>query len=143
MSLNAEETQMLRIEKLLERREFLLSSVILRVDRHNIEEWVKWAELCKDEDGKLKVYMTALVELDPAIDKGKTSVLWMNLAGIYEASGSLAHANKVFWKAIEVEFKNPEELSSIYVGWAEIMIWKGYSISALMILRHAWGLKWL
>ena len=87
--------------------------------------------------------MTALVEVDPVQAKGKISTLWLNLAQLYDSTGSLANANKVFWKAIQVEFKNPEELSSIYVGWAEMMIRNGNCQSALLILRHASGVKWL
>ena len=71
-----------RLERLMERRPELLSSVLLRQNPHNVHEWLKRAQLFDGQPAKvIHTYATAVKTVDPLKATGKPHALWLEFAG--------------------------------------------------------------
>eukprot|EP00038_Savillea_parva_P026092 m.51348 g.51348 ORF g.51348 m.51348 type:complete len:862 (+) comp7299_c0_seq1:235-2820(+) len=119
------EMRMARFEALMDRRPLLLSSVMLRQNPHNVDEWHKRVALYEGSPEKMvKCYTEAVKTIDNAQAVGRPHTLWLAFARMYEDAGSLGEARTVLDRAIEQPFARVEDL---------VAIWDGY---IMMELRH-------
>ena len=82
-----------RLEFLVEKRPFLLNSVVLRPNPNNVFEWMKRVKLYKNDLKQVVLtYMEALKTVDYSKCSGKLSSLWLGLAHCYEKHGDIDNA---------------------------------------------------
>ncbi|OMJ12408.1 Pre-mRNA-splicing factor syf1 [Smittium culicis] len=117
--------RMARFEHLMERRPFLVNSVVLRQNPHLVEEWLKRAELFKaNSSDKLVIdcYEKSLSTINPKKATGEFSDIWISYASFFENSKKLDESRKVFERATEIHFKSVSELAKIWCSYAEMEI---------------------
>eukprot|EP00962_Isochrysis_galbana_P052675 scaffold24159_cov117-Isochrysis_galbana.AAC.5 len=104
-----------RLERLMERRPELLSSVLLRQNPHSVHEWLKRAGLFESEPAKaIQTYAAAVKTVDPQKAVGKPAALWLAFARFYEQHGDLKNARVILRKAAAVPYRSVEELASVW-----------------------------
>lgn len=118
------EMRVYRMEQLIRRQPLLLSSVLLRQNPHNVKEWHKRVAIFEEGENKdlAKVIMTytdAVTTVDPQKASGKPHTLWVAFARFYEKHNDLANARTIFEKATQVNYKNLDELATLWCEWAE------------------------
>ena len=116
---------LLRYENLIERRALLLSSVLLRQNPHNVEEWERRARIFQKEEEvakKLEVFSEAIATVDPMKATGRPHRLWIGYAMVYEKFGDVDNARSILKKATTVNFKTPAHLASVWLYYAELEI---------------------
>ena len=134
--------KLLRLENLLHRRPFLLSSVLLRQNPHNVYEWLNYIKCCEfDEYLIVQAFSDAVSTVNPQKAFGKPHKLWVEFAKYYEKSGDLDSANKIFNRATNCEYKSADELANVWCEWAEMHIRNGNVDSARKILKYACSKK--
>mmetsp|Transcript_7686 Transcript_7686/g.23262 ORF Transcript_7686/g.23262 Transcript_7686/m.23262 type:complete len:918 (+) Transcript_7686:163-2916(+) len=132
-----------RLERLTERRPYLLSSVILRQNAHNVHEWHKRARLYRksgDTAGAVEAYTQAVKIVDPwKATNGRPHTLWLAFARLYEDHKDLASARKVFDKAVTSfdKFRGAEDLAAVWCEYVEFEIRNGDLDAAEKVLRRA------
>ena len=110
-----------RLERLMERRPELLSSVLLRQNPHNVHEWLKRASLFESTPAKvIHTYATAVKTVEPSKALGKPHTLWLAFAKYYEEHGDLRNARVILKKATLVPYKMVDDLAAVWMGWAEM-----------------------
>ena len=89
------ELRVSRYEHLIERRPLLSSSVKLRQNPHNVDEWHKRVELYENPLSILDTYARAVRTVDPMQATGKPQTLWVNYAKYYASHGDLDNARLI------------------------------------------------
>ncbi|CAG8589238.1 24475_t:CDS:10 [Dentiscutata erythropus] len=113
--------RLMRFEQLMDRRPFLVNDVLLRQNPNNVHEWEKRVSLWKDNHEKIvETYSKAMRTIDPKKATGKFHELWVNFAKYYEKGGDLENARTIFEKATHVNFKNVNDLASLWCEYAEM-----------------------
>lgn len=109
-----------RLEYLMERRPELVSSVLLRQNPHNVQEWHRRAKLFADNPARqILTYTEAVRTVDAFKAVGKPHTLWIAFAHLYERHKDLVNARVVFEKAVQVNYKAVDDLASVWCEWAE------------------------
>ncbi|MCO5551628.1 hypothetical protein L7F22_005133 [Adiantum nelumboides] len=109
-----------RLENLMERRPELVSSVLLRQNPHNVQEWHRRAKLFADNPARqILTYTEAVRTVDPFKAVGKPHTLWIAFAHLYERHNDLVNARVIFEKAVQVNYKAVDDLASVWCEWAE------------------------
>jgi pre-mRNA-splicing factor SYF1 len=132
------ELRLARFEELMDRRPFLLSSVLLRQNPHNVHEWLKRVKLFEDKPREVINTFTEAVQtvsMDQAV--GKVHSLWTSFAKFYEEKGQLAEARVVFEKATRVPFRNVDDLATVWCEYAEMELRHEYYDKALQLMQRA------
>lgn len=132
--------QAARFDSILQRRPFLLSSVLLRKQPNDVTEWHNRAKLFKEKEDWVNTALTykeAIEKVDPKAARGKVSSLHVSYAQFYEQHGELDRARRILQKAREVSFGSVDELASIYCAQAEMEIRNHNSKAALDMMRDA------
>ncbi|CAI5724109.1 hypothetical protein KXD40_001044 [Peronospora effusa] len=125
-------------EDVAERRPLLLNSVLLRQNPHNVREWEKRVELVKPDLSKaIRTYAEAVKIVDPVKSSGRLPTLWVRFAKLYDEHGDLSNARTIFKKALDVEYRNPQELAAVYCEWAELELRHENFDEALKVVRGA------
>ena len=110
-----------RLERLMERRPELLSSVVLRQNPHNVHEWHKRVKLFPgDLARQIQTYTEAVRTVDIDKAEGKPHTLWCAFARFYETHGDLPNARVIFGKATQVPFKYVDDLAQVWCEWVEM-----------------------
>ncbi|XP_062189952.1 uncharacterized protein LOC133892983 [Phragmites australis] len=139
--LNAEDDTDLRLarfERLLDRRPELLSSVLLRQNPHNVEEWHRRVKLFeKDPARQVATYVEAVKTVDPMKAVGKPHTLWVAFAKMYEKHNCLDSAEDIFKRATQVNYKAVDHLASIWCEWAEMELRHNNFDKAIELMRQA------
>ncbi|KAK9729646.1 pre-mRNA-splicing factor syf1 [Basidiobolus ranarum] len=113
--------RLMRFEKLMDRRPFLVNDVLLRQNPNNVSEWEKRVALWKDNAEKIvETYTTAIATINPKKATGKLNQLWVNFAKFYEKGGNLETARAVFEKGVLVNFKSVNDLADLWCEYAEM-----------------------
>ena len=114
--------QLERLELLLERRDEILSSVILRGNPNNVNEWIKRTKLPRiaaDESAVLQTFSEALGAIDhsqPIL--GRISSLWIEFGKYFYKKQDLAQFRQIFNKAVQYTFfRSPDDLASVWIQW--------------------------
>ena len=72
----------------MDRRPLLLSSVMLRQNPHNVDEWHKRVALFEGDPEKMvKCYTEAVQTVDNKLAVGKPHTLWLGFARMYVEPG--------------------------------------------------------
>ncbi|KAJ3130230.1 pre-mRNA-splicing factor syf1 [Physocladia obscura] len=112
-----------RLEKLMERRPFLVNDVLLRQNPHNVNEWEQRAHLHRERGNLEKVietYSEAIKTIIPKKSSGKLHLLWTRFATFYEDNDDLEQARLVFERAVNVAYKHVDDLAELWCQWAEM-----------------------
>ncbi len=114
-----------RLELLADRRPLLLSSVLLRQNPNNVNEWHKRAKLFQDQNKPRQAIMTfteAVKTVDVYKAVGKPHTLWLAFAKMYEDAGDVENAAVVMQRAVQARARTTSDLAALYVAWAELHI---------------------
>ncbi|KAJ3211454.1 pre-mRNA-splicing factor syf1 [Entophlyctis luteolus] len=112
-----------RLEKLMERRPFLVNDVLLRQNPHNVNEWEQRAHLYKERGNLEKVVETYSEAVKTVVAKkssGKLHMLWVHFACFYEDNGEVDQARLIFERAVNVAYKAVDDLAEVWCQWAEM-----------------------
>lgn len=127
-----------RIEELVDRREFLLSNVVLNQNPNNVFEWLNRVKLCEgDVESVIATFTLAIQRVDAEASLGSPALLWIEFATFYEKYGELQNANYIFHTGSKKKFAKVEELSQLMCSWAEMHIRHGNLGSSVKIMQHA------
>ncbi|CAN1192380.1 Pre-mRNA-splicing factor SYF1 [Linum perenne] len=126
-----------RFDYLMERRPELANSVLLRQNPHNVEQWHRRVKLFDDEHKQISTYAEAVRTVDPMKTAGKPHTLWVAFAKLYEKHNDIVNASVIFEKAVQVNFKNVDDLACIWCEWAEMEIRHKNFKHALELLTRA------
>ena len=130
--------RMMRLERLMNRRPELLSSVLLRQNPHNVHEWMKRATLFEETPAKvIGTYATAVKTVDPSKAVGKPHTLWLAFAKYYEDHNDLKNARVILKKASLVPYRTVDDLAAIWIGWAEMELRHKHYEPARAVLKEA------
>eukprot|EP00729_Bicosta_minor_P011498 gene11498-11990_t len=117
------EMRMARFEALMDRRPLLLSSVLLRQNPHNCEEWHKRVELYNDNSEMMvRTYTQAVTTVDPSKAQGKLHTLWLAFAKMYESQDDVNEARSILDRAVKVRFAQVEDLAAVWCEYAEMEV---------------------
>ncbi|XP_060096701.1 pre-mRNA-splicing factor SYF1 [Heteronotia binoei] len=132
------ELRLARFEQLITRRPLLLNSVLLRQNPHNVHEWHKRVKLYEGKPREIiNTYTEAVQTVDPFKATGKTQTLWVAFAKFYEVNEQIEDARTIFEKASKVNFKQVDELASVWCEYGEMELRHENYDQALRILRKA------
>lgn len=109
-------------ERLMERRPFIINSILLEQDSNNVAEWQKQAELYNKSNKDQQVvetYTKAIETINPA-KANNFAQLWISYAKFFENHGNLQNARIIFDKATKVPYRTVNELADIWIEWAEM-----------------------
>jgi len=127
-----------RLERLMERRPELLSSVMLRQNPHNVAEWLKRVALQEGApERQVLTFTEAVRTVDPAKAVGRPHALWVAFARFYEAHGDVVNARVVLQKATSVAYKTVEELATVWCEAAELELRAKDFPAALRLMQRA------
>ena len=110
-----------RFEQLLNRRPFLLNTVMLRQNPNSVIEWEKRVALWgTDKKQVVQTYADAIATIQPKKAIGQFHELWTKYSRFYEQGGDMMTARMIMEKAINVPFKSVAELADLWCEWAEM-----------------------
>ncbi|KAJ1765993.1 pre-mRNA-splicing factor syf1 [Coemansia sp. RSA 1813] len=136
--------RLLRLERLMDRRPFMVSDVVLKQQPHSVQAWLKRVELLKTQEGAhdrvIEIFEKAVATVDPhkATD-GKVTDLWKAYAEQLEKDGELDKMRGVLDRAIGsgTPVASVTELADLYVWYAEKELELGQTERALQVLTQA------
>ncbi|KAI8388606.1 uncharacterized protein BYT42DRAFT_240737 [Radiomyces spectabilis] len=113
--------RLLRFERLMDRRPFLVNDVLLRQNPNNVLEWEKRVALWKNNKEKVvETYTQAVQTVNPKKAHGKFHELWVHFAKFYEDGEDLDSARAIFEKAVKVNYKSVNDLADVWCEYAEM-----------------------
>ncbi|ANB14542.1 Syf1p [Sugiyamaella lignohabitans] len=125
-------------EQLMDRRPFMINSVLLEQNPNNVVEWEKRAGLWGSSmDQVVQTYEKAIETIVPKKASGKLYQLWTNYAKLYEKAGDLSTARIIFDKATKVPYKSVNELCDLWIEWAEMELRSENLDGAIKIMETA------
>ncbi|XP_064395800.1 pre-mRNA-splicing factor SYF1-like [Halichondria panicea] len=132
------ELRLARFEMLMDRRPFLLSSVLLRQNPHNVHEWLKRVKLYEGKPRDIiNTYTEAVQTVDVSKAVGKPHTLWVNFAKFYEDNGQLPEARVIFEKASKVQYRQVDDLAIVWCEYTEMELRHEKYDKALHLMRRA------
>nr|XP_045010103.1 pre-mRNA-splicing factor SYF1-like [Jaculus jaculus] len=135
------ELRLARFERLISRRPLLLNSVRLRQNPHDVHEWHKRVALHQGHPQEiLNTYTEAIQTVDPFKVTGKPHTLWVAFAKFYEDNGQLDDARVILQKATKVNFKQVDDLASVWCQCGELELRHENYDEALRLLQKATAL---
>ncbi|VTJ81555.1 Hypothetical predicted protein [Marmota monax] len=135
------ELRLARFEQLISRRPLLLNSVLLRQNPHHVHEWHKRVALHQGRPREIiNTYTEAVQTVDPFKATGKPHTLWVAFAKFYEDNGQLDDARIILEKATKVNFKQVDDLASVWCQCGELELRHENYDEALRLLRKATAL---
>eukprot|EP00252_Welwitschia_mirabilis_P027468 TRINITY_DN9425_c0_g1_i1.p1 TRINITY_DN9425_c0_g1~~TRINITY_DN9425_c0_g1_i1.p1 ORF type:complete len:903 (-),score=205.93 TRINITY_DN9425_c0_g1_i1:274-2982(-) len=127
-----------RFEHLMNRRQELLSSVLLRQNPHNVHEWHKRVKLFKNNPARqILTFTEAVKTVDPFKAVGKPHTLWVSFARLYESHKDIVNARVIFEKAVQVNYKTVDDLANVWCEWAEMELRQKNFKGAMELMRRA------
>ncbi|KAI9253379.1 hypothetical protein BDA99DRAFT_519620 [Phascolomyces articulosus] len=130
--------RLLRFERLMDRRPFLVNDVLLRQNPNNALEWEKRVALWGDNKEKIvETYTRAAQTINPKKVHGKFQQLYIKFAKFYEEGGDLPSARAIFDKAVKVNYKNVNDLAEVWCEYAEMEVRHDHFDKALDVMARA------
>ncbi|XVE87950.1 hypothetical protein DITRI_Ditri19aG0029600 [Diplodiscus trichospermus] len=127
-----------RLEHLMNRRQELANSVLLRQNPDNVEQWHHRVKLFEGNPTKeILTYTEAVGMIDPMKAVGKPHTLWVAFAKLSETYKDLENARVIFYKAVQVNYKTVDHLASVWAEWAETGLRHKNFKGALKLMRRA------
>merc|ERR1719160_308589 len=128
----------LRVDLWLARMEDLAQRRPLRLNPHDVNEWLNRTKLFGDDPEKIiKCYAEAVMTVEPGKAVGRLSSLWVAFAEFYEDHNDLDNAGEIFEKAVQVNFKSVDEIASVWCEWVEMLLRHEKPDKALEISRRS------
>ena len=113
--------RLLRFERLMDRRPFLVNDVLLRQNPNNVLEWLQRVNLWGDNKEKVvDTYTLAVQTINPKRAHGKLHELWAKFAKFYEDGQDVESARAIFEKAVKVNYKSVNDLAEVWCEYAEM-----------------------
>lgn len=132
------EMRLARLEHLMDRRPELFSSVKLRQNPNDVQEWRNRIKLFKGDDAKTVQTFTAAVKtVKPKEADGNLAMLWVAFAHFYDMNSDLANARVIMDMATKVDFKKVEDLATVWCMWVEMELQHHNHNQALDLCRKA------
>ncbi|KAL7664729.1 Pre-mRNA-splicing factor SYF1 [[Candida] zeylanoides] len=135
------------LESLYNNRAIYLSDMMIKQDPNNIDEWMKRIaeyERHGDINRVLQTYAQALTTINPLKSHSVSGRadntlprLWINYANVYASKRDYGTAVIVLSKAVQSQFRHPDDLVKLYIAWSEIELQKGDFDSALKVIEDA------
>ncbi|KAI8605746.1 hypothetical protein EDD21DRAFT_110303, partial [Dissophora ornata] len=130
--------RLMRLERLMERRPFLVNEVLLRQNPNSVHEWQKRVELWGDNAQKVvETYTKAVTTIHPKKADGKFNSLWINFAKFYEEGNDITSARTIFEKATKVNYKTVNDLADVWCEYAEMELRNENYDAALQVMGRA------
>lgn len=132
--------RLLKLEKLMERRPFLINDVLLRQNPNSTEDWQNRAVLFigkNDTQQTIDTYTNAISTVNPKKASGNLATLITNFAKWHEGNGDLDAARAVFEKSKNTHFKKVDELADLWCQYAELELRHEQYDRALVIMGRA------
>ncbi|KAJ3275772.1 hypothetical protein HDV01_007239 [Terramyces sp. JEL0728] len=129
-----------RLERLIERRPFLISDVLLRQNPHSVLEWQNRIKLfleLDDFENVVKTYTKAVTTVVPHRANGSLTDLWLQFANFYIENDRLKDARNVFEQAVKVPFRKVDDLAHIWCQYAEMELKYSNYQEAINVLGRA------
>eukprot|EP00921_Rhytidocystis_pertsovi_P010004 GHVQ01015998.1.p1 GENE.GHVQ01015998.1~~GHVQ01015998.1.p1 ORF type:complete len:864 (-),score=84.98 GHVQ01015998.1:311-2902(-) len=127
-----------RLERLMSRRPELVSSVKLRQNPHNVNEWLHRVALFRKQPVKvIETFSDAVRTVSPLKAVGRLQVLWSRFARYYEEFEDLDNARVVWSRATQVSFRGIDDLSSVWCEWVEMELRHREYSQALKVARQS------
>jgi pre-mRNA-splicing factor SYF1 len=127
-------------ENLIEKRPFLLNKVLLRQNPNNVHQWLKGVDLHLKKNNIDKVIETfelAVESVDPKKSYGKFHELWIQFALFYAANDDIDTCREIFEKAVEVDFKNVNDLADVWIAYSDFELEMNEFDRAISVLNRA------
>ena len=132
------EMRMARFEELMDRRPLLLSSVLIRQNPNNVEEWQKRVALFDEQPEKAaQTYTEAVTTIEPKEAQGNLHELWISFAKMYEGLDDISQARIVFDKAVLVDYLKVENLADVWCEYGEMELRHKNYKQALYLMSQA------
>lgn len=129
------------LDRLLERRPILLSSVALRRNRNDVHAWHERAGVLKNRGltkAAISAYIDAVVTVEPSRALGVPCSLWTALADIYEERGNYTSAAQILKRALRYgHFKDKAGLGLIWRSWIGVILRQDRFREAIAVSRLA------
>ncbi|CAB3407013.1 unnamed protein product [Caenorhabditis bovis] len=110
-----------RYQNLMERKNLLLNSVLLRQNPHNVNEWLNRVKIFEgDYEKQIETFKEAVKSVNPKLQVGKVRDLWIAFAKLYEDNGDLDAARKTFEAAVLANYGGVSELANVWCAYAEM-----------------------
>ncbi|KAJ2523305.1 pre-mRNA-splicing factor syf1 [Coemansia sp. RSA 1939] len=137
--------RLLRLERLMDRRPFLVSDVVIAQQPHSVQSWLKRAALWQaqsNRDKAVETYEAAVATVDPhriPSGDGKVTDLWMAYAELLEGEGKFDQMRSVLSRAVSAATAvgSVAELADLFVWYAEKELALGQTERALQVLTQA------
>ncbi|KAF1770340.1 hypothetical protein GCK72_002158 [Caenorhabditis remanei] len=127
-----------RYQSLMERKNELMNSVLLRQNPHNVGEWLNRVNIYEGNYNKqVETYKEAVKSVNPKIQVGKIRDLWIGFAKLYEDNGDLDAARRTFETAVVSQFGGVSELANVWCAYAEMEMKYKRPKAALDLMRRA------
>ncbi|CCD67770.1 Pre-mRNA-splicing factor SYF1 [Caenorhabditis elegans] len=127
-----------RYQHLMERKNELMNSVLLRQNPHNVGEWLNRVNIYEGNYNKqIETFKEAVKSVNPKIQVGKVRDLWIGLAKLYEDNGDLDAARKTFETAVISQFGGVSELANVWCAYAEMEMKHKRAKAALTVMQRA------
>ncbi|KAF9072947.1 hypothetical protein BDP27DRAFT_1260964 [Rhodocollybia butyracea] len=139
------DVKMKQFEDLMDRRPFLINSVLIRRNPNDVQEWEKLVALWGENDEKVaETYTQALETINPRKATANLHRLYVNFAKYYEEGGTsgqaeadLDNARKILEKGTKINFKAVEDLAEVWCEWAELEIRHDNYDEAIRVMQRA------
>ncbi|KAJ2659196.1 pre-mRNA-splicing factor syf1 [Coemansia sp. RSA 1200] len=137
--------RLLRLERLMDRRPFLVSDVVIAQQPHSVQSWLKRAALWQaqsNRDKAVETYEAAVAAVDPhriPSGDGKVTDLWMAYAELLEGEEEFDQMRSVLSRAVSAATAvgSVAELADLFVWYAEKELALGQTERALQVLTQA------
>ena len=131
-----------RAEALANRRDLMLSNVMLRQSPNSVRLWETRVKLFEgDSVEMLKVFSEAVKVVDPLRADGKSQRLWTRFARLYEEAGDVTNAREVFDRATKVKFRRVDDLADVWREWVEMELRQHNYDDALKVISRVCNRK--
>jgi pre-mRNA-splicing factor SYF1 len=115
------EIRLARLEYLMDRRTLLLNRVLLRQNPHNVKEWLNRVDLYEDKPKEIiETFSEAIKTIDAKQASGKYHLIWIEFSRFYELNNQLDESRYVFQRAVNANYKNVDELATVWCEWCEL-----------------------
>ncbi|UMM12636.1 hypothetical protein L5515_001313 [Caenorhabditis briggsae] len=127
-----------RYQNLMERKNELMNSVLLRQNPHNVGEWLNRVDIYEGNyDKQIETFKEAVKSVNPKIQVGKVRDLWIGFAKLYESNNDLDAARRTFETAVVSQFGGVSELANVWCAYAEMEMKHNRPRAALAIMQRA------
>ncbi|CAD5228216.1 unnamed protein product [Bursaphelenchus okinawaensis] len=126
-----------RLEHLMSRRLLLVNSVHLRQNPNNVRKWIERIQLFDGFfDEQQETFEKAVKTIDPKLQTGSLSDLWIHYAELLGKLEKFQDAKKIYERAVVVPFAKVDELAQVWCKYIEFELFKKDYDAAVYLLKR-------